>query len=75
MRRRTPRSRPGPDEFVVQPVVTQDVADVLTEEALDALTKLLHAFDVVLVDAPAPVWRIRLAWGELLDAFLDLVVP
>src|SRR5262249_52608928 len=30
------------DELVVEPVLAQDVADVLAEEALDALPELLH---------------------------------
>ena len=39
-------------ELVLQLVGAQHVADVLAEEALDALAELLHAVDVVLLPAP-----------------------
>ena len=35
------------DELVVLVVIAQDVADVLAQEALDALAEFLHAIDVV----------------------------
>ena len=37
-----------PDELVVLVMIAQDVADVLAEEALDALPELLHAVHVLL---------------------------
>src|SRR5476649_931359 len=37
---------PISDELVVLVVIAQHVADVLAQEALDALAKLLHALDV-----------------------------
>jgi hypothetical protein len=43
------------DERLVQPMVTQHVADVLAQEALDALPELLYAVDVGLGHAPGPV--------------------
>ena len=43
------------DEFVVLVVVAQDVADVLAEEAFDALAEFLHAVDVRLLHAPGAV--------------------
>ena len=46
------------DELVVHVVVAQDVADVLAQEALDALAELLHAVDVLLRHAPGAVGRV-----------------
>ena len=43
------------DELLVLVMVAQDVADILAEEAFDALAELLHAVDV----APAPCARCR----------------
>ena len=48
------------DELVVLVVVAQHVADVLAQEALDALAELLHALDVFLLHAPGAVRRVRL---------------
>ena len=45
----------GPAKLVLRVVVAQHVADVLAEEALDALAELLHAVDVVLLHAPGAV--------------------
>lgn len=39
-------------EFVLAIVISQDVTDVLAEETLDALAKLLNPLDVFLVDDP-----------------------
>ena len=51
----------GPANAVLGLVVAQHVADVLAQEALDALAELLHAVDVLLLHAPGPVRRVRLA--------------
>ncbi len=56
-------------------VIAQHVADVLTEEALDALAELLDAIDVALEHAPRAVRRVRWTRLELPDLLLDLVVP
>ena len=64
-----------PDELGVQRVIAQDVADVLAQEALDALAELLHAIDVGLRHAPRAVRRVRRPRLERLDRLLDLVVP
>src|SRR4051812_46186414 len=45
----------GADELFVQLVVAEHVTDVLTEEALYALSKFLHAVGVVLHHAPGAV--------------------
>ena len=47
------------DELVVLVVLAQHVADVLAEETLDALAKLLHAFDVGLLHAPGAIGQHR----------------
>src|SRR3954470_21850911 len=41
-----------PEVAVVHPVIAQDVADVLAQEALDALAELAHPVDVLLADRP-----------------------
>ena len=51
----------GPTNSVVLVVVAQDVADVLAQEALDALAELLDAVDVLLLHAPGAVGGVRLA--------------
>ena len=43
------------DELLVLVVIAQHVADVLAQEALDALAELLHAIDVRLRHAPGAV--------------------
>ena len=40
-------------------MVAQDVADVLAEEALDALAEFLHALDVLLLHPPGAVGGVR----------------
>src|SRR5437773_935570 len=55
------------DELFVEVVVPQHVADVLAEEAFDALTKLLNTIDVLLGDPPRAVRRIRSACSVGLD--------
>ena len=59
------------DEFLVLVMVAQDVADVLAEEAFDALAEFLHAIDVFLRHAPGAVGRVGLARLEFLDLLLD----
>src|ERR1700683_3622935 len=51
---------PRADELVVLPVVAQDVADVLAEEALNALPELLDPVDVLLLHPPRAAWRLGL---------------
>jgi hypothetical protein len=43
---------PRPEERPLDLVVPQDVADVLAQEALDALPELLDPLDVLLLPAP-----------------------
>ena len=63
------------DKFVVLVVFPQDVAHVLTEKALDALAKLLHALDVGLLDAPCAIGCVGWAGLELLDRLLGPEIP
>src|SRR4029077_14029700 len=49
---------PGADEPVEHLMIAQHVADVLAEEALDALPELLRALHVDLLHAPRAVARI-----------------
>ena len=56
------------DEFVVHVMIAQHVADVLAQEAFDALAEFLHAVDILLIHAPGAVRRVGLARLELLDA-------
>jgi hypothetical protein len=49
---------PGADEPLVEPVFAKHMADVLAQEALDALPELLHPVHVPLVHAPRPVRRV-----------------
>src|SRR5262252_11159471 len=55
---------------VVPPMVTQDMADILTEEAFNALVEFLQAVDVVLLHAVRTIGLTRLR-GKGLDAFVD----
>ncbi len=63
------------NELVVLAVLAQDVTDILAKEALDALAKFLHAFDVHLLHAPCAIRRVGRAGPKLLDGFLDGEVP
>src|ERR1044071_9947620 len=63
------------DEFFVLLMVTQHVADILTQKALDALPEFLNPIDVRLLHAPRSVGRVGLPRRELLDLLLDLEVP
>ncbi len=69
-----PDHEPRADELVLAVAVAQDVADVLAQEALDALAELLHAVDVLLVHPVLAVGvrRVRL---ERPDAPVLPVVP
>jgi hypothetical protein len=75
LERRRVDEQPRPDEPLVKLMVAQDVADVLAEEALDALAELLHAVDVGLRHAPGPVGRVGRPRREPLDLLLRLEVP
>src|SRR5262245_5723357 len=51
-------------------MVTQDVTDILAQEAFDALAKFLDAVDVRLRHPPRAVGGVRRSRPELLDFFL-----
>src|SRR4029077_12132893 len=63
------------DELLVHLMVAQDVADILTEIALDALAKLLHPIDILLGNAPGAIGRVGRPRLEPGDALLHLVIP
>ena len=65
-------ARPGEASFVLL-VVAHHVADVLAEEAFDALVEFLDALDVLLVHAALPVGVLRLG-REVRDRLRLLVV-
>ena len=73
--RRYVHEEPGADELVVQPVLAEDVANVLAKVTFYALAKFLHAVDVVLGHPPRTVLGVRRAGLELLDPFLYFEVP
>src|SRR4029079_12172132 len=75
LQRRRVDQEARPDELLVLVVVAKHVADVLAQEALDALAELLHALDVFLLHAPGPVGRVRLPRLEGLDLLLHAEVP
>src|SRR5690348_6650614 len=75
LERRRVHEETRPDELLVLLVVAQDVADVLAEKTLDALSEFLHAIDVCLVHPPRAVGRVGLARPEWLDLLLDAEVP
>src|SRR5579864_4202262 len=73
---RDPDHEPRPVEHALLVVLTQHVADVLAEEALDALAELHAPLDILLLHPP---WlaggQVLYAGGERRDLLVDLVVP
>ena len=63
------------DEFGVHVMIAQDVADILAEEAFDALAELLHTINVFLLHPPGAIRGIGLAWFEFLDLRFDTEIP
>lgn len=63
------------NEFVFLVMVTDDVADILAQEAFNALAELLHAVNVLLVHGPGAISIVRLARLKRLDGLLDTEVP
>src|SRR5918996_844481 len=61
-------------ERILRLVVAQHVADVLAQEALDALPELLNAVDVLLLPAPVLVRRADRR-AERHDLAVHLVIP
>src|SRR5437868_3362018 len=55
------------DEALEFLVIAQNVADILTEKAFDALSEFLNTVDVRLPHPPCAVGRIRRARFELFD--------
>src|SRR5258706_636265 len=63
------------DEAVELLVIPQNVADILTEKAFDALSEFLNTVNVRLPHPPCAVGRIRRAGFELFDLFFLLEIP
>ena len=74
LERRAIYEKPETDELVMQTVIANDVADILAQVAPDALTELLHPFDVSLYHTPCPVFGIRQTGREGLASLLDTIV-
>src|SRR3970040_1265656 len=62
-------------KLVEELMIPENVTDVLTEEAFDALPEFLHALDVHLLHAPGAVGRVRRARLEARDGLLRAEVP
>src|SRR2546425_514242 len=62
-------------ELLVLVMRAQDVADILAQEALDALPELLRPLDFELIHPPGAVGRVGLAGLEGWNALVDLVIP
>lgn len=63
------------DEFTMQVMVAEDMADILAKETLDALAKFLDAIHIALVHAPRAVGSIRSAGLKRLDFLLNAEIP
>ena len=63
------------DELLVLAVIAKDVADILAEEALDALPEFLDAVDVALRHPPRAIGLVGRTRLELLDALFHAEVP
>ena len=75
LERRDMNQKTRPDEFIVQLMIAQHVANVLAEKTLDAFSKLLDAIDVGLLHSPGAVWRIRRTWSEWFNFPLRQEIP
>ena len=56
-------------------MLAQYMTNILAQEALDALVKLLDAINILLNHPPSTVGKVRLARLKRLDLLLDLKVP
>ena len=56
-------------------MIAEHVADVLTQETLDAFTKFLNAIHILLRHAPGSVFVVGRTRFEFLDPLFDLEVP
>lgn len=75
LKRRVVHDEAGADEFIVLVMVAQDMADILAEETLDALSELLHSIDIHLEHRPRTICIVGLSRLERLDLLLDAEVP
>src|SRR5439155_3129394 len=63
------------NEPLVEPMFAQHMADVLAQEAFDALPEFLDAVDVPLKHPPGAIGRVRRTWPERFDRALYAKVP
>ena len=63
------------DELVMEIVFSKDMTDILTEEALNALAKLLDVVNVFLFHPPRTIFGIRGSWREGFHFLFNLEVP
>ena len=56
-------------------VFAKDVADILAEETLNALPKLLDVVNVLLFHPPCTVFGVRWTWREGFHLLFDFIVP
>ena len=67
--------KPRPDKFLMLLMFPENVANILTQKALNTLSKFLDAVDIFLLHAPASVRHIGLARLEFFDLLLDPEIP
>ena len=67
--------KPRTNEFVMLPVVPQNVTNVLAKKALDAFPEFLHPIDILLFHSPSTVWRVGRPRLEWFDLFLHPKIP
>lgn len=65
---------PGPGKFLVQVVLTQYMADILTQETLDTFPELLYPVYVTLHHPPGAIRGVWPAWFEFPDPLLHPVI-
>lgn len=70
LQRRGVNHVPGTCEFVVECMFSKYMADILTQETLDAFPELLDPVNIALIDPPGSIGSIRWPRLELSDLFL-----
>lgn len=63
------------DELVMKIVFPKDMADILAEETLNTLPKLLDVVNVFLFHPPRTIFGIRGSWRERFHFLFDFEVP
>ena len=63
------------DEFLMQVMLPQHMANILAQEAFNTFVELLDAVNILLDHPPRALRKVRVAWFEGLDFFLGFIVP